>query len=128
MRFENWGSKDWKRLILKIDKQSRDTTYLRTRLWNSIHKKLWNIIEKKSEICKCIVILISDFYQLRAKERLIYKHSTCIGIKEWCTNTGVIVLVSAAQAMEGHHYYRCMHVHKKCLNALFQCRFQKVKS
>ena len=58
----------------------------------------------------------------------MYKHFNCIGIKEWCTNAGIIVLVSAAQVMEGHHYYRCMHLHKKYLNALFQCRFQKVKS
>ena len=68
------------------------------------------------------------FHQLRVKQRLTYKSSNCIGIKEWCTDAGIIAPGSAAQVIEGHHYYRCMHLYKECLDTLVQLRFEKVKS
>ena len=61
------------------------------------------------ELYNCIVILMGGFHQLRVKQRLIYKRSNCISIKEWCIDAGII---APAQAIEGHHYYRCMHLHK----------------
>ena len=67
---------------------------------------------KKPELYKCIVISMGGFHQLRVKQRLINKHSNCISIKEWCIDAGIIALGSAAPAIEGHHYYRCMHLHK----------------
>ena len=76
---------------------------------------------------KCIVILTGGFHQLRVKPRLIYKRSNCIDIKKWCIDAGVIALGSAAQAMEEHHYYRYMHLHKKLFDELVQFRFEKVK-
>ena len=50
---------------------------------------------------------MGDFHQQRVKKRLIYKRFSRIGIKEWCIDVEIIVPGSAAQAMEGHHYYRC---------------------
>ena len=67
------------------------------------------------------------FYKLRVKRRLIYKCFSYIGIKEWCIDAGVTALGSAAQAMEGHHYYRCMHLHKELFDKLVQFRFEKLK-
>ena len=64
------------------------------------------------------------FHQLRVKLRLINKRPNCIGIKEWCINAQVIAL---AQAMKGHNYYRCMHLHKACFSEPVQFRFEKMK-
>ena len=47
---------------------------------------------------------------------MVYRHQS---------NT--VALGSAAQAMEGHHYYRCMHLHKEYFDELVQFRFEKVK-
>ena len=47
-------------------------------------------------------------------------HSSCIGIKEWCIADRVTALGSAAQAMEGHHYYRFMHLQKELFDELVQ--------
>ena len=71
---------------------------------------------------------MGGFHQLRVKQRLIYKRSNCIGIKEWCIDAGIIASGSVAQAIEGHHYYRCMHLHKECFDTLYQFRFDKMKS
>ena len=68
------------------------------------------------------------FHQLRVKQRLIYKRSKCIGIKEWCIDAGIIAPGSAAQAIEVHHYHRCMHLHKECFDILAQFRFEKMKN
>ena len=38
-----------------------------------------------------------------------------------------MALGSAAQAMEGHHYYSCMHLHEELFDELVQFRFEKVK-
>ena len=54
-------------------------------------------------------------------------HSSCIGIKEWCIADRVTALGSAAQAMEGHHYYRFMHLQKELFDELVQFRFEKVE-
>ena len=86
-----------------------------------------HIIRKKSELYKCINILIGGFRQLHAKQGLIYKCFNCIGIKDWYVNAGVIPPTSAAQVVEGCHYYRCMHLHKERFNVLVQFRFEKVK-
>ena len=40
--------------------------------------------------------------------------------------SNTVTLGSAAQAMEGHHYYRGMHLHKECFDELVQIRFEKV--
>ena len=72
---------------------------------------------------------MGDLHQLRARKRLIYKCSNCIGIKEWYIDAGIIApLDSTAQTMEGHHYYRYMHLHKKCFDTVVQFRFDKMKS
>ena len=71
---------------------------------------------------------MSGFHQLRVKQRLIYKRSNCIGIKKWCINDGIIAPVSAAQAIEVQHYYRCMHLHKECFDTSVQFGFEKMKS
>ena len=76
------------------------------------------IILKNHKLYKCIVILICGFHQLRVKQRVIYKRSNCIGIKEQCLDAGVVAPGSAAQAMEGHHYYRCINLHKECFDAM----------
>ena len=92
-----------------------------------VYSKLCHIIWKNPELYKCIVILMAGFQQLRVKQRLIYKCFNCIGIKDWCVDAEVIAPSSAAQAMEGGHYYRCMRLHKECFDALVQFRFEKVK-
>ena len=61
---------------------------------------------------------MGGFNPLQVKQRLIYKRSNCIGIKEWCIDAGLIAPGSATQAMEEHHYSRCMHLHKVCFDAL----------
>ena len=72
---------------------------------------------------------MGDLHQLCARKRLIYKCSNCIGIKEWYIDAGIIApLDSTAQTMEGHHYYRYMHLHKKCFDTVVQFRFDKMKS
>ena len=63
------------------------------------------------------MILICGFHQLLVKQRLIYKRSNCIGIKEWCIDAGVIARASAAQATEGHHFLQ-MHA---LAQRIFQC-------
>ena len=80
---------------------------------------------KNPELYKCIVTLVGGFHQLRVKQRLIYKCSNCIGIKEWCIDAGIIAPCSVAQAIEGRHYYRRMHLRKECLDTLVQFRFDK---
>ena len=85
------------------------------------------MIWKNPELYKCIVMLMHGFHQLRVKQRLTYKLSSFIGIKEWCIDDGVIAPGSAAQAMEDNHYYICMHLHKECLGELGQFRFERVK-
>ena len=92
-----------------------------------VYSKLCHITWKNPELYKCNVILIGGFHQLRVKQRLIFKRINCICIKNWCVDAGVIAPGSAAQAVEGRHYYRCMHVHKECFDALVQFRFEKVK-
>ena len=92
-----------------------------------IYSKLCHIIWKNPELYKFIVILICGFYQLRVKQILICKLSSCIGVKEWCIDFGLIAPASAAKAMEGHHYYRWVYLHKECFDALIQFRFQRVK-
>ena len=92
-----------------------------------VYSKLCHIIWKNLELYKCIVILTGGFHQLRVKPRLIYKRSNCIDIKKWCIDAGVIALGSAAQAMEEHHYYKCMHLHKELFDELVQFWFEKVK-
>ena len=71
---------------------------------------------------------MGGFHQLRLKQRLIYKRSNCTGIKEWYIDVGIILPGSAAQAIEGDHYNRCMNLHQECFDALVQCRFEKMKS
>ena len=87
------------------------------------------IIWKNPELYKCIVILMGGFHKLCVKKRLIYKRSNCIGIKEWSINARIITPPDlAAQAMEGHHYCRYMHLHKECLDIeLVQIQFEKMK-
>ena len=92
-----------------------------------VYSKLCHIIWKNTELYKCIVILMGGFHQLRVKHRLIYKRFSYIGIKDWCVDAGVIAPSSAAQAVVGRHYYRCMRLHKECFDALVQFRFEKVK-
>ena len=67
-------------------------------------------------------------YQLHVKQRFFDKLFNCIGIKDWCVNAGLIAFGSAAQVVEGRHYYRCMQLHKECFDELVQFRFEKVKS
>ena len=88
-----------------------------------VYSKLCHIIWKNPELYKSIVILMVGFQQLR----LFYNCFSCIGIKDWCVDAGVIALGSAVQAMEGGHYYRCMRLHKECFDALVEFRFEKVK-
>ena len=83
--------------------------------------------EKNSELYKCIVTLMGGFRQLRVRVRLIYKLFNCIGTKDSCADAGIIAPGSAAQAVEGRHYYRCMRLHKECFNSLVQFHFEKVK-
>ena len=128
VRFKRWSSKNWKLSIRSINKRSRDITYSHTHLWNRILKIVPYHLEKSWALHVCIVILICGFHQLRVKQRLIYKLVNCIGIKEWCINAGEIALTSTARAMEGHHYYWCMYLHKECFDALVQFQFQNVKS
>ena len=71
---------------------------------------------------------MGGFHQLRVKQRLIYKRFNCIVIKERCVDVEIIAPGSAAQAMEGHHYHRCIHLHKKCFDTLVKFRFEKMKS
>ena len=71
---------------------------------------------------------MGGFHQIRVKQRLIYKSSNCIGTKECCIDAGIIAPGSAAQAIEGHHYYRCMHLYKEYLDILVQLRSEKMKS
>ena len=71
---------------------------------------------------------MGGFHQLRLKQRLIYKRSNCTGIKEWYIDVGIILPGSTAQAIEGHHYNRCMNLHKECFDALVQWQFEKMKS
>ena len=72
---------------------------------------------------------MGGFHQLHVKKRFIYKHSNCIGIREWCIDAGIITPGSAtAQVMEECHYYRCMHLHKERFDTLVQFRFEKMKS
>ena len=61
-----------------------------------VYSKLCHIIWKNPELYKCIVTLMGGFHQLRVKQRLIYKRSNCIGIKEWCINAGIIAPGSVA--------------------------------
>ena len=96
--------------------------------YEMVYSKLYHIIWKNPDFYKCIVILICGFHQLRVKQRLVYKRSNCIDVKEWWTNAGVIALTSAAQAMEGHLYYRCMYLYKECFDVLVQFWFKKAKS
>ena len=77
---------------------------------------------------KCIVTLMGGFHQLRVKQRLIYKRSNCVGIKEWRIDIGIIAPGSAAQAIEGHHYNRCIQLHKERFDTLVQFRLEKMKS
>ena len=81
-------------------------------------KGILEIILKNHKLYKCIVTLICGFHQLRVKQRVIYKRSNCIGIKEQCLDAGVVAPGSAAQAMEVHHYYRCINLHKECFDAM----------
>ena len=67
-----------------------------------VYSKLCHIIWKNPEIYKDIVILTGGFDKLRVKYRLTCKCFTYIITKEWYIDAGV---GSAAQAMEGHHYY-----------------------
>ena len=85
-----------------------ETSHVYVHVYEMEYSKFCLIIWKKPELYKYIVILICGFHQLCVKQRLIYKRSNCIGIKEWCIDAGVIAPGSAAQAMKGHHYYRCM--------------------
>ena len=94
--------------------------------YQMIYLKLCHITWENPEFYKCIVISICGFHQLRAWQRLIYRRSNCNDIKEWCINAGVIAPASAAQAVEGYHYYRCIHLHKECFDTLVQFWFQKV--
>ena len=87
-----------------------------------VYSKWCHIVWKNPELYKYIVILMGGFHQLRVKQRLIYKDFNCIGIKDWCVEDGMIAPGSAAQAMEGRHYYRCMCLHKECFDALVQFR------
>ena len=77
-----------------------------------VYSKVCHIIWKNPELYNYIVLVTGGFYQLLLTQRLIYKHFNCIGIKEWCIDVGIIAPGSAAQAMEGHHYYKCMHLRK----------------
>ena len=68
------------------------------------------------------------FHQVRIKQRLIYKRFSSIGIEEWRIDAVRVAPSSAAQAMEGHHYHRCMHLYKESFDTLVQFRFEKMKS
>ena len=57
-------------------------------------------------------------HKLHWKQRLIYKHSNCIGNKEFCIDAGIIEPDLAAQAIKGHHHYRCIVFHKECLDTM----------
>ena len=92
-----------------------------------VYSKLCHITWRNHELYKCIVILMGGFHQLRAKKRLIFKCFSCISIKDWSIDAGVIAPGSATPAGEGRHYYKCMRLHKECLDALVQFRFEKVK-
>ena len=83
-----------------------------------VYSKLCHIIWKNPELYKCIVTLMGGFHQLHVKQRLIYKRSNCIGIKEWSIDAGIIAPGSVTEAIEGYHYYRCMHLHKECFDTL----------
>ena len=72
-----------------------------------------------------MVILTVGFHKLSSKD-LSTSDSITLALKEWCINR-VIALGSAVQAMEGHQYDRCMHLHKELFDELVQFRFEKVK-
>ena len=92
------------------------------------YSKLYHIFQKNPEHCKSVVKLMGVFYQLRTKQRLIYKLFNCIGIKEGCFDVRIIAPGSAAQAIEGHHYYKYIRLHQKRFDTLVQFQFEKIKS
>ena len=72
-----------------------------------VYSKLYISFEKT--LSSTSALLMGGCNQLHVKQRLIYKRSTCISIKERCIDAGII---ATAQAIEGHHYYRSMHLHQ----------------
>ena len=86
MRFKSWSVKDQKRSINDLE-----ISRIYVHADEMVYSKIFHIIWKNSELYKCIVILMGGFHQLRVKQRPIYKSSTCIGIKEWCVDEGVML-------------------------------------
>ena len=102
--------------VPRIDKRSRDITYLRTRLWNGIFKIVPYHLQKAWALqVHCHINMW--FRSTTCQAKIYLQSSNCVGIKEWCIVTWVITPASAEQAKEGHQY-RCMHLHKKYFDAL----------
>ena len=66
-----------------------EISYICVHVYEMVYSNLCYIIWKKPAFYHCIVILICGFHQLSVKQRIIYKRSSCIGVKEWCFGAGV---------------------------------------
>ena len=56
----------------------------------------------------------------------MYMRHAVIGYKDSFVDAGTIAHGSAAQAIEGRHYYRSMRVHKEAFDALAQRRIKDI--
>ena len=79
-----------------------------------------HLIWKHGESYSTIITLLGGFHPLcvlHVFQKIIFKHHGVIGCKDWFVDTGTIAW-SAAQAIEGRHYFRLTQVHKEGCDGL----------
>ena len=67
---------------------------------------------------------MGGFHTILVIFKILLKKYACLGFGDWWADCGAIAEVSVAQALEGSHYARSVHLHKQSFEALLTHRIK----
>ena len=69
-----------------------------------------------------VVNILGGFHTSMVKLKSMYKNLGAMGFRDWWVDAGAIAEGSSVQAVEGHHYFSAIGLHKQSFEALLRYR------
>ncbi len=73
-----------------------------------------------------IIALMGGFHTILVSLKILGKKFTCLGLRDWWVDAGIIAEGSVEKAMDGHHYHRSVRLHKQSFEALLHFRIKQL--